>query len=64
METLPIDRARWPFIALLASALMLAVAHAFESFGGYMPCQLCLRQREVYWVAGSLALASSAIKAN
>ena len=43
--------------ALAASALMLGAAHAFETFGGYAPCTLCLRQREVYWVAGSLALA-------
>jgi disulfide bond formation protein DsbB len=61
MEKLPIDRAKWPFIALLASAAMLATAHAFERFGGYMPCALCLRQREVYWAAGALALAAIAI---
>lgn len=48
---------RWRLCALLASAGMLATAHAFETFGGYAPCTLCLRQREVYWVAGSLAAA-------
>lgn len=47
---------RWRFFALIASAVMLAVAHAFQTFGGYQPCTLCLRQREVYWVAGALAL--------
>jgi disulfide bond formation protein DsbB len=47
---------RWAFWALGSSALMLAIAHAFETFGGYAPCTLCLRAREVYWVAGSLAL--------
>jgi disulfide bond formation protein DsbB len=41
---------RWRLCAVLASAAMLAVAHAFETFGGYAPCMLCLRQREVYWV--------------
>ena len=46
----------WPVLALAASAAMLAAAHAFERIGGYAPCLLCLRQREVYWVAGSLAL--------
>jgi disulfide bond formation protein DsbB len=61
MEKLPIDRAKWPFIALLVSAAMLATAHVFERFGGYMPCALCLRQREVYWAAGGLALAAIAI---
>ena len=40
---------RWRLCAVLASAAMLAAAHAFETFGGYAPCTLCLRQREVYW---------------
>ncbi|HEY8571971.1 disulfide bond formation protein B [Phenylobacterium sp.] len=48
---------RWRLCALLASAGMLAVAHAFETFGGLAPCALCLRQREVYWVAMALAAA-------
>ena len=48
---------RWRLCALLASAAMLAIAHAFQTFGGYAPCTLCLRQREVYWAAGSIALA-------
>ncbi|HEY9217751.1 MAG TPA: disulfide bond formation protein B [Phenylobacterium sp.] len=42
-------------MALLSSALMLAIAHAFEA-AGYEPCLLCLRQREVYWTAGGVAL--------
>ena len=45
----------WPLAALLASALMLAIAHAFERFGGLAPCTLCLRQREAYWVAMAVA---------
>lgn len=48
---------RWRLCALAASAAMLAIAHAFETFGGLAPCTLCLRQREVYWWAGGLALA-------
>jgi disulfide bond formation protein DsbB len=47
---------RWRLCALAASAAMLAIAHAFQSFGRLAPCALCLRQREVYWVAGSVAL--------
>lgn len=47
----------WPLLALLASAAMLATAHGFETFGGYSPCTLCLKQREVYWTAGFLAAA-------
>src|SRR4051812_31722287 len=46
---------RWRLCALLASAGMLAVAHAFQTFGGLAPCDLCLRQREVYWVAAAVA---------
>jgi disulfide bond formation protein DsbB len=48
---------RWRLCALLASAAMLAIAHAFETFGHLAPCTLCLRQREVYWAAGGVALA-------
>jgi disulfide bond formation protein DsbB len=40
---------RWRLCAVLIAAGMLATAHAFETFGGYAPCTLCLRQREVYW---------------
>ena len=46
---------RWRFFALLASAAMLAIAHAFQTFGGLAPCELCLKQRTVYWVAGGIA---------
>lgn len=49
---------RWRAFALLASAAMLAAAHAFETFGGYQPCLLCLRQREAYWTAGAVAVAA------
>ena len=34
---------------------MLATAHAFERFAYLAPCQLCLRQREVYWAAVAMA---------
>jgi disulfide bond formation protein DsbB len=46
---------RWRLCAVLASAGMLAIAHAFQTFGGLAPCALCLRQREVYWTALTLA---------
>src|SRR3569623_954517 len=36
---------------------MLAIAHAFQTFGGLSPCTLCFKQREVYWAAGFLAAA-------
>lgn len=50
--------AAWPNLALAVSVAMLATAHAFERLGGYAPCLLCLKQREVYWVAGALSLAT------
>jgi disulfide bond formation protein DsbB len=46
----------WPAAALIASAAMLAAAHAFQA-AGYQPCTLCLKQREVYWVAIGVAAA-------
>ena len=52
---------RWPWFALLASAAMLGAAHAFEVFGHLAPCTLCLRQREAYWIAGSLAAVGVAL---
>jgi disulfide bond formation protein DsbB len=47
----------WPLVAALSSAMMLAIAHAFETFGGLAPCTLCLRAREVYWVALAVGIA-------
>jgi disulfide bond formation protein DsbB len=52
---------RWRLTSLMVSAGMLAIAHAFQTFGGLAPCTLCLRQREVYWVAATLALAGMVI---
>lgn len=48
-------RRHWPLAALLASATMLAIAHGFETFGHLAPCTLCLKAREVYWVAMAVA---------
>lgn len=46
----------WTAFALAASLAMLGAAHAFEKFGGLAPCNLCLKQREVYWGAAAIAL--------
>jgi disulfide bond formation protein DsbB len=46
----------WPWLAVLASAAMLGAAHAFEKWGGLLPCALCLRQREIYWGALTIGL--------
>jgi disulfide bond formation protein DsbB len=45
----------WTAFALAASLAMLAAAHAFQRFGGLEPCNLCLKQREVYWGAVAVA---------
>ena len=42
---------RWPLFALGIAAAMLAIAHAFETFGHLPPCHLCLQQRQAYWDA-------------
>jgi len=47
---------QWPVAAFAACAIMLGAAHAFETFGKLAPCLLCLKQREVYWVTGTVAL--------
>lgn len=46
----------WLWAALLASAAMLAIAHAFETFGGLAPCHMCLQQRRAYWAAMAIAV--------
>jgi disulfide bond formation protein DsbB len=40
----------------VASAILLATAHGFETFGHLPPCELCLHQREGYWIALTVAL--------
>ncbi len=62
VETL-IDRALryWPALAGLFAASMLAAAHLIERVGGYEPCELCYRQREIYWALLALVAASAFI---
>lgn len=50
----------WPWLALLASAALLAGAHAFEA-AGYAPCALCLRQREAHWAVAGVSAAAIAL---
>ncbi len=45
----------WPALAFLIAAAMLAAAHALESFAHLAPCELCLKEREVWWLALALA---------
>jgi disulfide bond formation protein DsbB len=51
----------WFVWAAVASAALLAVAHASETFGHLSPCELCLHQREGYWAALAEALAGYGI---
>src|SRR5579864_4240466 len=53
---------RWPIFAFLASAAMLAIAHAFQTFGHLAPCHLCLKQREAYWIALAVSAATLALE--
>ncbi|WGM39014.1 disulfide bond formation protein B [Caulobacter sp. NIBR1757] len=52
----------WPETALLSALLMLAIAHGFEAFLGLMPCTLCLKAREVYWVAAAVAVVAIVVR--
>jgi disulfide bond formation protein DsbB len=49
-------RSRWPLVALIVSAALLAGAHAFETFGHLAPCAMCLAQREWHWGIVAIAL--------
>tara|TARA_R110000787_G_C13422488_1_gene444988 strand:+ start:771 stop:1328 length:558 start_codon:yes stop_codon:yes gene_type:complete len=51
----------WPVAAVVISAMMIAIAHAFERFGQLPPCPLCLRQREVYWALIAMTITGLAI---
>ncbi len=41
----------WSLTALFVSLAMLATAWSFQVFGGLNPCHLCLKQRDIYWIA-------------
>ncbi len=40
----------WILVSAFISTIVLLTAHYFEHFKNYIPCSLCLKQREVYWV--------------
>jgi disulfide bond formation protein DsbB len=46
----------WTAFALAISLAMLGFAHYSERVLGLAPCNLCLKQREVYWGAVAIAL--------
>src|SRR5665648_643951 len=43
-------------IVFALALLTILTAHAFEQFGGYAPCQLCLKERYAYYFAVPAAL--------
>lgn len=49
----------WTAFALAISLAMLGAAHAFERFAGLSPCNLCLKQREVFWGAVAISLTAT-----
>lgn len=49
----------WTAFALAASLAALGAAHASERFAGLAPCNLCLKQREVFWGAVVISLAAT-----
>ena len=49
---------RWIFVALASALGLLTVAHGFETFAHMPPCELCLKQRELYWMASTVAALS------
>jgi len=57
MNKLPFDRVRWPLVALLASAAMLAAAFGiFEALMYLAPCQMCWWQRYAHFATCGVAL--------
>ena len=57
LNSLIVTPERLFLLSSLISAALLAGAHGFEHFGHLAPCLMCLEQREVHWLGGSLALA-------
>lgn len=59
------DRTRTVTALFLAFAMAVVVgsALAFELIGGYIPCALCLTQREPYYIGAPLMLVAALISA-
>ena len=49
----------WTAFALAASLALLGAVHASERIWGLTPCNLCLKQREVFWAAVAIAGAAT-----
>lgn len=51
----------WLLIAAAAAAALLAAVHLLERVGGYPPCELCLRQREVLWTVLAVGMTGAGL---
>ena len=49
------------FLFLVACAAVLLIALGLEYLGGYMPCELCLKERYAYYAGIPLAIGASAL---
>jgi disulfide bond formation protein DsbB len=49
----------WSITALIVALSLLGIAHAFQEFDNLAPCHLCLKQRDIYWIAVGVAGLSS-----
>ncbi len=49
----------WSITALVAALALLATAWSFQLIGGLNPCHLCLKQRDIYWIAVGVAAVAS-----
>nr|WP_035442312.1 disulfide bond formation protein B [Asticcacaulis sp. YBE204] len=49
----------WSVIALISALSLLGAAHAFQTFGDLNPCHLCLKQRDIYWIAVGVSLVAT-----
>ena len=55
-----INRTRLAGLLLIGMCAVIATVLAFQHIGGYIPCKLCLEQRQPYYAAIPLALAAIA----
>lgn len=49
----------WSVIALVCALGLLGAAHAFQTFAHLSPCHLCLKQRDIYWIAAGVSLVAT-----
>lgn len=49
------------FMVLLACAAVLLMALGLEHLGGFLPCELCLKERYAYYAGIALAIGASAL---